>query len=299
MRKLLLAVAMLGITQGAHAADMPEFPALRGSFPEGLSKVTRNWEGWYAGGQVGYSSADIDFSHATKTLTNSLMQNSILQAPLAGWGLLSKNHTQSSGFGGFVGRNYQWDDVILGFEANYNYMSNLASSSSNSATRAIVNPTGSSPPAGHTYTYNINLAGNAALQIKDVVTLRARAGWASGDFLPYMFGGLAVGRMAAARSVTIAGNLQDDYDVTTISSNGFTSVSNTVHHTDLFSLAPLSQGDARANSLVAGWTAGLGTEYMLFGNIFMRAEWEYVKFLTVKDMTSGMNTVRAGVGYKF
>ena len=158
MRKILLATAMLGIAQGAHAADMPDLPFLRGSLPQGLSTVTRNWDGWYAGGQVEYSSADMDFSHSTKTLTNSLLQNSVFQAPLADWGLLSKNHTQGTGFGGFVGRNYQWDDVVLGFEANYNYISSLASSSTNIASRAIVNPTGSTPPTG-AYLYLQHYAG--------------------------------------------------------------------------------------------------------------------------------------------
>ena len=66
----------------------------------------------------------------------------------------------------------------------------------------IVNPAGETLQAAHTTTYNTTLTGAAALQIKDVLTFRGRAGWATGNFLPYVFGGLAVGRMDVARSVT-------------------------------------------------------------------------------------------------
>lgn len=298
MRKFVLAAVMVGLAHDACAADMPEF--LRGSLPsQGLSTITRNWEGWYVGGQVGYSSADIDFGHAPKSLTNFMLRNTILQAPIADWSLLPKNHAQATGFGGFIGRNYQWNDIVLGVEANYNYVGNLASSASDSMSRSIVNPAGSTPPAGHTYTYNVTLAGDAALQIKDVMTFRGRAGWAYDNFLPYMFGGLAVGRIAASRSATISGNLQDDYDVTTTNVVAGTAVSTITHQTDFYGLPTLSQSEARSNNFVAGWTAGLGTEFMVFGNVFVRAEWEYVKFVSVKDISTAMNSVRAGIGYKF
>ena len=145
----------------------------------------------------------------------------------------------------------------------------------------------------------MTLAGNAAVQIKDVITLRGRAGWATGNFLPYVFGGVAVGRMDVARSVTSSGNLQDDYDVTTTTIVGLQTISNTVHHTDFYQLPTLGQSEERTNSIVAGWTGGLGLEYMLWGNVFMRGEWEYIKFLSVKDTTVSMNSLRAGIGYKF
>jgi opacity protein-like surface antigen len=36
---------------------------------------------------------------------------------------------------------------------------------------------------------------------------------------------------------------------------------------------------------------------MVFGNLFLRGEWEYLRFTSPVDTT--INTVRAGVGYKF
>jgi outer membrane immunogenic protein len=50
---------------------------------------------------------------------------------------------------------------------------------------------------------------------------------------------------------------------------------------------------------VAGWTGGLGFEYMLWSNLFVRGEWEYVKFLAVKNTVVQANNLRAGIGYKF
>jgi outer membrane immunogenic protein len=299
MRRVLLAAVMFGAVSGAQAADLSDLPILRGSLPGGLSSATRNWDGWYAGGQVGYSSAEIDFSRSIVSLTNFIFRNSVLQQPTSQWSLLHKNHAQATGFGAFAGRNYQWDDLVFGVEANYNYVNSLASSSASSIALGIVNPPGSQPPPGHTYTYNTSLNGSAALQIKDVLTFRGRAGWATGNFLPYVFGGLAVGRMDVARQVTTNVVLRDDQVVTQTDQfgNSFT-----------FSLPPvftnipaLSQtnSEERTNSFVVGWTGGLGMEYMLWGNVFMRGEWEYIKFLTVKDTTVTMNSARAGIGYKF
>src|SRR5882757_8565573 len=139
MRRFLLAAMMFGAVTGARAADMPDF--LRGSLPAS-STQTRNWDGWYVGGQVGYTSANMDFSHATKSLTNFIERNSVLQDPISQWQTLSRNDAQSIGFGAFVGRNFQYEEIVFGVEANYNYMNKLASSSTDSLSRMIVNPTG-------------------------------------------------------------------------------------------------------------------------------------------------------------
>ena len=303
MRRFLLAAMMCGVAAGAQAADLSDLPILRGAVTDGMTHSARNWDGWYAGGQVGYSSADMDFSHSVKTLTNFMLRNSVLQDPVSQWSLLSKNHAQATGFGGFVCRNWQWDQVVLGVEANYNYMNSLASSSTNSMSLGIVNPTGENPPAGHTHTYDTTLTGSASLQIKDVVTFRGRAGWAAGDFLPYMFGGLAVGRVDTARSATVSYTKWDDYDQTnqtTVIFNGVpVTTTTTTHITSQIGAGSVSNAEHRTNSFVAGWTAGLGTEYNIWGGLFMRAEWEYVRFMSVKDTSFSTNNVRAGLGYKF
>jgi opacity protein-like surface antigen len=55
----------------------------------------------------------------------------------------------------------------------------------------------------------------------------------------------------------------------------------------------------KTNAFVAGWTAGIGLEYMLCGNIFVRGEWEYVQFMSIQNTSVTENNVRGAVGYKF
>jgi opacity protein-like surface antigen len=293
MRRFLLATMMFGAVTGAQAADMPDF--LRGSLPAS-SAPTRNWDGWYAGGDVSYSAAAVDLSQSLVGLTNSIFRNSTLEQPTSELSALNKVNTQGTGFGAFVGRNWQWDDVVLGVEANYNYLNNLSASSANSiGPLAISNPPGENPPPGYTDVYNVKLTGAASAQVKDMITFRGRAGWAFGDFLPYIFGGVAVGRMDIARSVS--SNVSENVYATTTDAFGNT-VTTLVSSNALPSLSQV-QSQERTNNFVAGWTAGLGMEYMLWNNIFLRGEWEYVKFMSVENTNVTLNSVRAGLGYKF
>lgn len=288
MRRILLAAMMFGTAAGAQAADMPDF--LHGSLP--VSTPTRNWDGWYAGGQVGELWTNTDYGGSLVSLTNDMFRNTELQGPTSDFNVLGRVNAQSSAFGAFVGRNYQFGDIVLGVEANYNYVSSLASSISGSLgpiqviqAGLVLPPNGNGSPVT-SYSDGVTLNGNAALQIKDEMTFRGRAGWATGDFLPYAFGGLAVGRMDVTRTVSSSVNRTISY--ADGSSSSF-----------LLPQVSLTATDGRTNNFVPGWTAGLGMEYMLWGNIFMRAEWEYVKFLAVKDTAVTQNSVRAGLGYKF
>jgi len=294
MRRFLLAAVMCAAAMsGSRAADLSDLPVLRG--PVGLSSTRVNWNGFYAGGEASYTASTMDFTNASDSLKAFMFRNSVLADPIASWALLKSDTTQAWGGSAFAGYNFQYQDIGLGVEANYRYLDNLASSSSSSMSRAIVNPTGENPPAGHTHTYNVTLTGAAAAQVKDVVTLRGRAGWAWDNFLPYGFFGVAVGRMDISRTVTSSGTLQDDYDVSVPTALGTV----TVHHTDVFRLQTLTEGDHKTNDFVFGSAAGIGFDYMLYCNLFLRAEYENVTFLTVKDTKISMNSVHVGIGYKF
>jgi opacity protein-like surface antigen len=290
MRGLLVAAVTIGAVSGAHAADMPDY--LRGSIP--AVPVTRNWDGWYVGGEASYSAVGSDFSKSIVGLTNFIFRDSVLQQPTSQFGLLPKTTTQGTGFGAFVGRNYQWDDLVFGVEANYNYFDRLSTSTTGSNSLDIVNP-GGQVAANDTTHYGVTLTGRSAVQIKDAITFRARAGWATGDFLPYVFGGIAVGRMDVSRSVTSFVTKRDDITTTDALGNTTTTIGTT------FFVPAQSQtlSEQRTNAFVAGWTGGLGLEYMLWENLFLRGEWEYVKFLTVKNTAVQANNLRAGIGYKF
>src|SRR5450830_467781 len=76
MRKLILAAALFGIAQGAHAADLP---ILRGSLPDSYSNQGVNWQGYYIGAQAGYGSADMDFSRANSGQILRLLENTVIE----------------------------------------------------------------------------------------------------------------------------------------------------------------------------------------------------------------------------
>jgi outer membrane immunogenic protein len=288
MRGLVLAAVVFGAVSGAQAADMPDF--LRGSIS--APAPTRNWDGWYVGGEVSYSAVASDFSKSVVGLTNFIFRDSVLQQPTSQFDLLAKTTTQGTGFGAFVGRNWQSEDLVFGVEANYSYFDRLATATSGSNALQIVIPTGT---PGVTSTYGVTLTGRAAVQIKDAITFRGRAGWATGNFLPYVFGGVAVGRMDVSRSVT--SNVTRRDDVTTTDAFGVTTT--TIGPTLPVPAQSQTLIEQRTNAFVAGWTGGLGLEYMLWGDVFLRGEWEYVKFLTVKNTAVQANNLRAGIGYKF
>jgi len=124
---------------------------------------------------------------------------------------------------------------------------------------------------------------STSMSITDMATFRGRAAYAWGCFLPYMFGGFALGNADILRSAV----LQDSVSV---------------NRGGPFSLLPLSSASLGVHDhLIYGYTAGLGVDINLVGNLFMRAEWEYVRFATnLLNVTDPhLNTVRAGLGYKF
>jgi len=292
MRRFLLAAMILGVAASAQAADMPDF--LRGTVPAEQTP-TRNWSGWYAGGQVGYSAASTDFSQSLAGLTNYIYRDTALEGPTSELSALGKANPQGTGFGGFVGRNWQWDDLVFGVEANYNYIDHLMGSSTSSIGPIEYSfPAGQFTPANDTPSFTVAVSGNATAQIKDAITLRGRTGWAIGDFLPYVFGGLAVGRMDVQRTVSST-TYRSDTIVTTTNGNSVT----TVTPWGLVAATSLTMSQERTNDFAIGWTAGLGMEYMVWNGLFLRGEWEYIKFLSVMNTSVTMNSARVGIGYKF
>jgi outer membrane immunogenic protein len=288
MRRWMLAAAVAVTAQGAQAADLPDLsdlPVLRGGLTDGLSQPTVNWQGVYVGGHASYSSANMDFSKATQPLTNFMLENTYIQQEVSGWTLLGKTSPVSPGFGGFVGYNAQWDDALLGVEANYTHLSNLNGSQSNNSLPSITVP-GScvTPPAGDTDQCSAQLSGAASAQITDVMTLRGRAGYAFGNFMPYMFGGLALGRAVVTNSATV------------VETDAF--YNSTTNAYDRSQTQTYAQSQS-STMFVYGYTAGVGMEAMLAGGLFARAEYEYIKFNSVRDINIQMSTVRAGLGYKF
>ncbi len=271
MRKLLVAGMMLGAVQGAQAADLP---ILRGAVPDTYGPRVVNWEGFYIGGQASYGTADMNFVNSNQSLTKKLLNNVDVESEykISEWPLLGKASQSNSGFGGFAGYNMQWEDSILGVELNYVH-GNFSGQSGGSQSRTMFYPTD--------YMTTATLTQSAAMQISDYGSFRARAGYAAGSFLPYMFGGVAMGQADIQRSATAS--LYYRYTGT----DGLPDIGPT---------SKTERSDLKSH-FIFGYSAGLGMDVMLMQGLFLRAEWEYLRFTSPVDVS--VNTVRAGLGYKF
>jgi len=274
MLRLLLAAVMFGAATGAQAADMPDLPMLRGSFTDGLTTSRVNWQGFYIGGQVGYGSSDESFTGSTSNMLATLLDHNVIQEmQVSQWNLdLGKHSSRSSAFGAFAGYNAQWEDVVLGIETSYMHGSFGGTAS---ASKELV----SGAALSDKFFHDVKATSSASIAISDLATFRGRASYAYGCFLPYLFGGFALGNADITRTVTV----QDAVSLTALG--------------PFIALAPLTATDAVHNHLIYGYTAGLGVDVNLIGGLFVRAEWEYVRFTSAVE--TNINTVRAGLGYKF
>jgi opacity protein-like surface antigen len=279
MRRFLsvLAAMVCGAVSGAHAADLPDIPILRGT--QGLSTSTVNWQGFYVGAQGGYGSSSEYFNGSNANLLAVVTSGSVVQQipGVAQFNPIFGQQTDRSwGYGVFGGYNSQWDDVVIGLEASYLHGPFGGTST---ASGVFVSPARLSDTLFH----DAVVTSSTSMSITDMATFRARAAYVWGCFLPYMFGGFALGNADILRSAV----LQDSVSV---------------NPGGPFSQLPLSSASLGVHDhLIYGYTAGLGVDINLIGGLFMRAEWEYVRFATnLLNVTDPrLNTVRAGLGYKF
>jgi opacity protein-like surface antigen len=273
MRRFLLVAAIVGTATVAQAADMPDF--LRGSFTAPVART--NWQGFYIGGQASYGAADMDFTNSGQDLLKKLLNNVDIeqQFNISSWPLQSKTSTQNSGFGGFAGYNAQWTDVVVGVELNYIH-GKFFGNNTGSQTRSFFFP--------DDYFTTATLSSTSSMNIRDYGSLRVRGGYAFGCFLPYLFGGVALG--------------QADINREAESTIRYKYIGTQIPAKPSFGGPPpaVLTDDANAH-FIYGYSGGLGVDMMLFANVFVRAEWEYMRFTAPVDTT--VNTVRAGVGYKF
>ena len=215
LRPLVLCALLAVLVAPATAADLDD-SWLRGSISAGPVR----WDGVIIGGHFGYTNMNTDFKNATE-----LVQ-------------LSSTTTSSTSYGGFLGYNMQWDDLVLGIEGTYTRPSSLQTTST-------------------------DILASSSMKLIDYATVRARAGYAFGQFLPYGFIGAAIGRM---NHMTTEGS--------TVTSN-------------------------RDNAIDGGFTVGLGVDVAVLPNVFVRGEWEYVAFGQVSGVRVTTNTGRVGVGVRF
>jgi outer membrane immunogenic protein len=266
----------------AWAADYEpsDFPTLRGSAPYVPGPPRHvNWGGFYGGGQIGYGASSMDFSKAGNSI-NAFDSNVTLTAPfgsVSNWASLGTDNGKAATYGAFVGYNWQYDDIILGFEANYNH-TNLFGSASDKRCYNTPTITGclGAITLGDSNDYNATVTAAASMRIADYGTARLRAGWVVDNVLPYAMIGLAVGRAEVSRYATATA-------IPIGAGSAFTR----------------TEGTFNSSMLTWGYSAGLGADWLLFPNVFVRAEYEFVKFFVVSDFRSQIHNGRLGLGMKF
>jgi outer membrane immunogenic protein len=248
----LLLLASMALVGAAAAADMPV------KAPVAPVAPPYNWSGFYIGLNAGYSWGHQD--------------NDLVTVPLGV--LLFSNSNNLNGFigGGQIGYNWQVNQWVFGFEADFQ-----GSSQKDDGTFAIAAsnpclPVASCPIPGSAISYTDKLEWFG--------TVRGRLGFAMDHWLPYVTGGWAYGRG-------------------TVSGTGTTLPAGTV-------LAFSSSHD------YSGWTVGAGLEWVFANHWSAKAEYLYIDFGsggTVVVNTAGTlaiasgkmtdNIARLGVNYKF
>jgi opacity protein-like surface antigen len=278
MRRFLFAAMCVGLAGGAPApaaaADLSDIPFLRGALTERAPLSRTVWQGFYAGGQAGYGTSDADFTNSTRDLAARMLAVTALETEgqVSTWPLMGRVSKHGTGFGAFAGYNMQWDDAVIGFEANYLHGA-FGGSDSDSMSRVFSTSNG--------YTNSVTYAGSGNVAIRDLGSMRMRAGWSWNGLLPYAFAGAALGMADITRTATVSG-----VQVNTAAQPGFTNIP--------FNYTLTS---AQPNHFIYGYALGVGVDVMLFGGLFVRGEWEYLKF--VAPVNTSVSAVRGGVGYKF
>jgi outer membrane immunogenic protein len=246
---------------------------LRGSEPAapvvtvGPATFTR-WSGFYFGADASVSSSHADFSTATRPLVHSSLQFTTVETSdrPSDFQVLGSGSAVTPGGGVFLGYNTQWQDLILGVEATYTH-TNLNMTPPSTSVGRVFQDTG----------VTVQVDGSGNLNLTDYGTARGRAGYVIGNFLPYAFIGMAVGRASY-------------------------SVNTTTFYLDP---APGSQvltfanGIGQNNALLWGYTVGAGLDWAITPNIFARGEFEFVQFAPISNIAVSVATGRVGAGFKF
>ncbi len=282
MRRLICGLLLAGVASPVVAADL-DLSWLRGSssFPADPPTYAR-WSGLYGGGQIGEDFRGVDFSNSGTGMISDIagQDANFAGIPLNSFTQLSKLNTAGPSFGGFIGYNYQIDDVVAGIEFNFSRSAVQARASDTASRGYWVTPGGAGGPEATTYT--VTNAGTAT--VNDYGTIRARFGWAYGNFLPYAFGGMSVAQIDTSRSVNVN------------------------YHSTTCPLAPLvcipiggnyTEASGSHGKWVAGFDAGVGLDYAVTRNVFLRGELEYIQLGNPNSIKINNATARVGAGLKF
>jgi outer membrane immunogenic protein len=274
-RRLVVALGLFAFVAQASAQEF-DVPTLRGTSPFiPAAPVHPRWDGFYVGGQASHGSSGMNFAGSTSDLVAFVLRETTIEDEfnVSDWELLGRKTASGFGFGAFAGYNTQWENVIFGIDATYTRY-RLKGASTATLARQFV--------TSDDINNQVSITGEAALAIKDVFTIRGRAGAAFGSFLPYATVGVAIGLADFTRSAVVTAQGTNvgppptpAYDVTYAASAN------------------------KKNMPIYGYAAGLGTDIAMGRQAFLRAEWEWVQFTAPSDINAYISTIRGGVGLRF
>jgi opacity protein-like surface antigen len=261
----VLAAASLG---SARAADWP----LRGSVDPGFAR----WDGWQFGVQAGLANMRTDFANSAGSQVAFILRNTIQETEFApsSWTTVAPDTTNGQVYGAFLAYNMQWDRLVVGFDMNYKYAASVDTTAADTISRQFV--------TSDQFLNQLTIDARSTMKLVDYATLRGRAGYAFGNFLPYAVIGAAAGRFNYATTVTV--------DMQGAPTGGAPGVPFHIIQT-------ASVG--KNNAIVGGVAAGLGVDWAITPGMFMRVEWEYVAFSPVNGSRNNINTANLGVGMRF
>ncbi len=272
-RALLAALSLVGPTT-VRAADL-DYDFLRGpEYDPPVAVTTIDWSGVYVGGHGGYSTTSFNFGSAGQTDIAHILRTSAIENEyhVSTWNTLRPGRGHDVSFGGFAGYNIQLEDAVFGIELDYT-SANQKSRSEDSLTRNVT--------TSDNYFYDAFVHTAARATLEDYGTIRARAGYAYGQFLPFVTGGVAYGRALVGDTVNVTTAQYTD------------STRNTL-------IAVLNQSSGGLKEKFAlGGAIGTGVDISITQNVFLRAEYQYVWFSAFGDSKMNVNTVRGALGVKF
>jgi opacity protein-like surface antigen len=267
-------LAALGFLLLAPAAANAQ-DVLRGAFGSGGS-VTR-WDGVNFGATLGITNMNTDFGNSTSDLVAYSLRNTEVEDQFSpsSWTTLPSTTTNSRQYGAFLGYNWQWDQLVIGADVAYNNTPSLQTSASDMISRQVVTTPDNVNNA-------VTITASSSVKLIDYATMRARFGYAMGQFLPYAVLGGAVGRF----------NYSNTETTTNVGTPPAGSPVLPFNTTD-------TQSNSKNNAITGGVLAGLGVDVAVLPNVFLRAEWEFIAFAPVGGIKNNINTGRVGIGVKF
>ncbi len=183
MRKVLLSLMVLGAAGTARAADL-DYDYLRGSDYDPPVATVIDWSGVYIGGHGGYTSGSFNRRGTGANYALTFPGAAPYTNPI----VLGTSRARGESYGAYAGYNAQFDNVVVGLEADYTH------SGFQATTAGIV---GQPLLPGAATFVGVNRSG-----ISDYGTVRVRAGYAMDNFLPFITAGAAIGQWSSSQTLS-------------------------------------------------------------------------------------------------